>query len=276
MKIPTLPSPVAAPRLHAAASLLALLAATASAQTQPAGTTSEPAEAPAASLTANLALTSNYISRGFTQSWGRPAIQGGFDFAHPSGIYLGTWASSISGTEYRGGNLEWDLYGGYSGSAGPLGYTVGYYYYAYPGTSSPAIEGRKYNYAEVKLGLSYGIAALNTYVVTTKDWFGTVDNGRGSGYVDLSVNPDLGHGYTLLMHYGYGWVRRTSAANWHDWKLGLSKAFDGGWTLTGAYTQARDKNDYWTGADYSRDATGGTLTRDLGKAAYVVTIAKSF
>jgi len=227
-------------------------------------------------ITANVALTSDYISRGFTQTWGRPALQGGFDYVNPNGLYLGTWLSSLSGTEYRGGSVEWDLYGGYSSTVGPLGYTVGAYYYAYPGTSSPLIDGRKYDYAEIKLGISYSVAALNYYYVATNDWFGTVDNGRGSGYVDLSVNPDLGNGFTLLMHYGAGWVKNTAAANWQDWKLGVSKAFEGGWTVTGAYTQAKDKNDYWTGANFSKDSTGNTYERRLGQAAYVLTISKAF
>ena len=234
------------------------------------------AEAAASPVTGNIAITSNYISRGFTQTWSRPALQGGFDYAHPSGLYAGTWLSSISGTEFRGGSLEWDLYGGYSGTAGPLGYTTGLYYYAYPGSSSPLIDGRKYNYGELKLGVSYQFASLNYFYVVTKDWFGTVDNGRGSGYLDLSVNPDLGNGYTLLMHVGVGEVRRSSEANWKDYKVGVSKAFDGGWTLTGVFTKATDKNDYWTGADFSKDSTGNTYTKDLGKGVFVVTLGKTF
>ena len=48
-----------------------------------------------------------------------PAIQGGFDYAHASGVYLGTWGSSVSGNQYLGGNgMEWDLYGGYTQALG--------------------------------------------------------------------------------------------------------------------------------------------------------------
>jgi uncharacterized protein (TIGR02001 family) len=235
--------------------------------------------APAATgwpVTANIALTSNYISRGFTQTWGHAALQGGFDYANPNGLYLGTWLSSLSGTEYKGGTVEWDLYGGYTGTVGPLGYVVGAYYYAYPGTSSPLIGGHKYDYAEIKLGASYKFASLNYYYTATQDWFGTVNDGRGSGYVDLSVNPDLGNGYTLLLHYGDGWIAHHAEANWQDWKVGVSKAFDGGWTLTGAYTEAKDKNGYWTGLDFKNDPNGAPSDMRLGKAAFVVTISKTF
>ena len=47
-------------------------------------------------ITANVSLTSDYRYRGISQSNLQPAIQGGFDYAHPSGFYIGNWNSSIS------------------------------------------------------------------------------------------------------------------------------------------------------------------------------------
>ena len=79
--------------------LLAALAAPAMAQTAaPAAAESAPAAAPAAApaLTANIGLVSDYVFRGLTQTNGRPAIQGGIDYAHSSGFYVGTWLSNIS------------------------------------------------------------------------------------------------------------------------------------------------------------------------------------
>ena len=38
------------------------------------------------SFSANVGLTSNYIFRGISQTGGKPALQGGFDYAHSSGI----------------------------------------------------------------------------------------------------------------------------------------------------------------------------------------------
>lgn len=43
----------------------------------------------------NVALTSDYIFRGISQTQGDPAIQGGLDVAHESGLYIGTWASNV-------------------------------------------------------------------------------------------------------------------------------------------------------------------------------------
>ncbi|MDD3529832.1 MAG: TorF family putative porin, partial [Gallionellaceae bacterium] len=45
------------------------------------------------SITGNLAFVSDYAFRGISQTDEDPAIQGGFDYAHASGFYLGVWGS---------------------------------------------------------------------------------------------------------------------------------------------------------------------------------------
>src|SRR5258708_7371651 len=75
-------------------------------------------------FTGNVGLFSQYIFRGLTQTSGKPALQGGADYAHSSGLYVGTWLSNVSwisdtaiqsgGTAgARNSSLEWDMYGGY-------------------------------------------------------------------------------------------------------------------------------------------------------------------
>ena len=71
---------------------IAALAGGALAQSAPA-----PAPAPATSpITANVTVVNDYRYRGMTQSNFKPAIQGGFDYSHESGFYIGNWNSSIS------------------------------------------------------------------------------------------------------------------------------------------------------------------------------------
>jgi uncharacterized protein (TIGR02001 family) len=258
------------------ASAIALAAALAtSAQAQTAAPEAAPA-AEALPITGNFAITSNYVSRGFTQSWSKPAIQGGVDYAHASGFFVGTWLSSISGTEFRGGSSEWDIYAGYAGTLGDIGYTAALYQYLYQGSTSPFVEGRKYDYTEVKLGVSKGIFSFNTFITVSDDYFGTFDKGRGSLYLDLNANPDLGNGYTLLTHIGVGALAKHSYANWVDYKVGVSKALPGNWTLTGAVTYAQDKDKFWTGSDFAADSTGNTYTKRLGKTALALTLGKTF
>ena len=55
-----------------------------------------PKEEPEFTLSGNLTIASDYRFRGFTQTDYQPAIQGGVDFAHKSGFYLGNWNSNVS------------------------------------------------------------------------------------------------------------------------------------------------------------------------------------
>ena len=46
-------------------------------------------------FTGNVGLFNQYIFRGLTQTDGKPALQGGFDYVHASGFYAGVWGSNI-------------------------------------------------------------------------------------------------------------------------------------------------------------------------------------
>ncbi len=103
-----------------------------------------PPPAPDYTLTANVGLFSQYSFRGIAQTAGKPAVQGGFDWAHSSGFYLGTWGSNISWLEdfgaYTRSSLEWDFYGGYKNNfpgSEDWSYDVGTLYYYYPGSRNP-------------------------------------------------------------------------------------------------------------------------------------------
>src|SRR5436309_8446048 len=59
------------------------------------------------SLTGNVALVGDYRFRGLSQTYTQPAVQGGVDFTHVSGAYLGTWGSNVSGNQFLNrGSLE--------------------------------------------------------------------------------------------------------------------------------------------------------------------------
>ena len=91
-------------------------------------------------ITGYAALVSDYRFRGLSQSAGDPAIQGSININHSSGFYVGTWASSI---EFKNlgpipdsvyGNLEVDVYGGWTGTLGSaVTGDIGVTYLMYPG-----------------------------------------------------------------------------------------------------------------------------------------------
>jgi uncharacterized protein (TIGR02001 family) len=241
--------------------------------------------AAAPALTANVTIASQYVSRGFRQTWGKPALQGGFDYAHPSGLFAGTWMSSVSNRFIESATVEWDLYGGYGGTAGDLGYTGQIYYYVYPGAEMSLTKTR-YNYGEALASLTYKWLNVKYWLTYTPDYFGYnsatlgIGNGRhsrGSGYLDLNGTFDLGSGYSLLLHYGNERVRNFSAYSFQDGKIALSKVLDGGWTVTGAVTKGWGKNGV-----YDRYTTGVLNSAGVAEvsnplaATLVLSLTKTF
>ncbi|HVL55380.1 MAG TPA: TorF family putative porin, partial [Burkholderiaceae bacterium] len=126
-------------------------------------------------LTANVALVSDYRFRGISQSFRQPALQGGFDWAHPSGAYLGNWNSSVSGIQYpNGASLETDFYGGYkfdiaTGVTADVGGILYYYPGAYYSGFAPARP--RFTNFEVYGGVGVGPFTAKLYVSAT-DFFG--------------------------------------------------------------------------------------------------------
>lgn len=228
-------------------------------------------------VTTTVTLASQYVSRGIRQTWGRPALQLGVDYVHPSGWSAGSWASTISDRFVEGGRVEWDLYGGYTGATGPFGYSLMAYYYLYPGARISA-TGTRFNYGELAAGITWKSFYAKYNRTVTRDFFG-ITNARGTGYLDVGLNHDLGGGYVLNLHAGDGRVAGTGNDdwNWRDAKAGLTRGFDGGWSVAAAYTRA------WGATDaYDRYTTGmprgdGALAvSNPAKGTVVVSVSRTF
>ena len=231
----------------------------------------EAAPTPEHSLTGNVGLFSSYRFRGLDQTMGKPALQGGFDYAHSSGVYLGNWNSNVSEYAYLpGANLEMDFYGGYKTTFGDFGIDVGGLYYYYPGSEGAAMglkSGTVHN-GEVYVGASWKFVSLKySYAVT--DYFNTPDT-KGTYYLDLSANYDLGDGWGVNGHVGKLDLKNSSAGDYNDWKLGVTKDISGyvvGLSYVG--TDA-DKVAYqWTNT-----STGKSIY--AGKNTVVLSVSKAF
>ena len=53
-------------------------------------------------IAGNLTLITDYRFRGISQTFMKPAIQGGIDYSHASGFYLGNWNSNESSDTFNG------------------------------------------------------------------------------------------------------------------------------------------------------------------------------
>lgn len=198
-------------------------------------------------LAFNVGATTDYRFRGISQSRLDPALFGGVDFAHKSGFYLGVWASSIKWIKDAGGNAdaEIDIYGGYKGSAGDIGYDDGLLRYQYP-SHNLAISP---NTTEVYGALTFGpVTAKYSHALTNTFGFA---NSKNSGYLDLSATFDLGSGFSIVPHIGHQRIAGTGNGifSYSDYALTLNYDFGNGLVASAAAigTDAR-KTSYFTPA----------------------------
>ena len=88
-----------------------------------------------AELTGNIGVVSKYVLRGITNNTesDTATLQGGFDYSHKSGVYVGYWGSGLDyadkGVAVTG--FENDIYGGYKMKAGPVDLDFGLIHYIY-------------------------------------------------------------------------------------------------------------------------------------------------
>ena len=147
----------------------------------------------AAEFEGNIALSSEYMWRGMTQSDGEAAVSGGFDISGESGAYFGVWGSNV---EYGDdATMELDYYFGYAGETeGGLSYDIGYLLYDFPGAD--------YDAEEIYLGLGYSYFGV-TYYAGQDDAPDNVEFSVSLGETGLGLTigdyDDVGQ-YTILAY----------------------------------------------------------------------------
>lgn len=263
------------------AGMSASIAQTSTAATEPTANAVTPSP-----LSANVTLTNDYRYRGISQSNFRPAIQGGFDYAHSSGFYIGNWNSSISwisdAASAAGNNatapVEMDFYGGFK-YEWSKGFTadIGVLQYYYPTTNLSAFAANP-NTTELYAAQNFTFNALTGYLKfswAASTLFGTA-NSAGSNYTDLTANYDTGYwGLSLNAHVGYQYVAgkvadsgisNSSLYSYTDWKLGVTKDFGSGLSGSMAYVGTNAKDGSYVNPQL----------QNLGKGGFLISLTKTF
>ncbi len=227
---------------------------------------------PEHTLTANVTFTTNYKFRGQDQvttrtSAVKPALQGGFDYAHASGFYLGNWNSSVNFNPNT--SLESDIYGGYKFGMGDFTFDVGAISYLYPGLSSA-------NTGEIYGGVGWGPLSFKYSHTITKGYFGTgraTSDGDGTSYINLAYAQEVMPKVTLKASVGHtnfkAAVNRAGTPDFSDYSVGAAYDLGNGFSLGGAFVGATKKNNP------AFNYTAGGQTRSLNKSAFIVSITKA-
>lgn len=183
------------------------------------------------SFSANVTLTTDYRFRGISQTENDLALQGGFDAAHESGFYVGTWASNLAGWgTFGGSNLELDLYGGYATEISGLAVDLGVVWYVFPGGLDRTSYGEFYGSVGKEFG-PVGMTVGANYAFP-QDALSLNDDKEDNIYVYTNADIALGESpFSLSGHLGYtdgnpengpnGWVP-SPTGTYLDWSLGVS------------------------------------------------------
>ncbi|HSR63917.1 MAG TPA: TorF family putative porin [Gammaproteobacteria bacterium] len=205
-------------------------------------------------FSANVALTTDYLFRGISQTNSNPAIQGGFDYSYtPFGFYAGVWASNLEFNSGSGdeASIEIDYYGGFAGEfANGITWDIGGLYYHYPSTNDDDAGNPDLDYVEAYANLGYTFSdiqfepAVGVGVAYSPDFFGEDDDGV---YVNGTLGLSLPYGIGLDFLVGYQDVEGDKLTpggfDYVHYSIGLNKDILGPINASLSWNDAGDEDD---------------------------------
>jgi uncharacterized protein (TIGR02001 family) len=165
-------------------------------------------------ITGSVALTSDYVFRGVTQTLNEPAIQGSLDYTNES-FYAGVWGSNVDfGVDE---SIEIDVYAGVRPTLGPVSFDFGIVGYFYPGSTDVFGE---YDYIEGKAAASVTPAenlTLGAALYYSPDFF--LETGDAV-YGEINAVYAFTEAFSVSGAYGYQDV--DLVGDYDTWNLGAS------------------------------------------------------
>lgn len=209
-----------------------------------------------AAVTGNVGVVSDYLARGLDQTGG-VTVQGGIDYNHQSGFYVGSVFSNAkwydkTGDGQNDASYEWDFYAGYAGKIGALGYDIGVLNIGYPDES-------KYNTTEVYAGLNTAFSELAyPTAVSAKVYYSPDRNAylpdpkkqdEAGWYSTAQADIQLKKGLTLTPQVGYAFgpaLEKEKVGGLDDfinYSLTLNKSLSDGFSASFAFVDTDIKGD---------------------------------
>jgi uncharacterized protein (TIGR02001 family) len=193
----------------------------------------------------SVALTTDYLLRGISQSNGAAAIQGDLHYRTPKGWFVGVWSSTVDVDEADGTTAELNLYAGHAWQPADdwsISVTVGRY--AYPWNTRSQL----YEYDELKALAAYRDLVFASFSLSPDTPLETelVSHRHTASSGELAVRLPLCRRISASAGVGrYSLHGGNGAAYWY-WSSGLSYDFQP-WQLEAGYFDASD--EAWTLVD---------------------------
>ncbi len=174
-------------------------------------------------VSANIALTSDYVFRGVSLSDG-PAVQGGFDYTDDL-WYAGVWGSNVVE------GIELDIYAGFTPTTGPVEWDLGLIAYFYPGADDDDAE---FDYLELKAG---GTVSLSEQFSVGGAFYWAPENYGDTGeaiYIEINGEFSVNDALVFSGAFGNQSIEDPDGPfglagedDYNTWNLGGALAFHG-------------------------------------------------
>lgn len=161
-------------------------------------------------VTMTATLATDWLNRGRTLN-GAPTVQGSFDVAHESGLYVGVWGGSFAGSA---GGSEFDYYVGYGSSlTEEFSFDVNLATYTYPKTGW-----------DDDLELSVSVSGYNATLGAKRRFKADTEK---QNYIFVGYDVELPAGFGLSLNVGHTDMDDDAAADYVDYGVAISKTIAG-------------------------------------------------
>lgn len=215
-------------------------------------------------LSASVALTTDYVFRGISQTAENPALQGSFDLSYNI-FYAGVWGSNI---DFGGGpygqdiaNIELDWYAGIKPTWGKFEFDIGGIYYTYPGAYDP---GGQFDYFELKTGIS---RTFDKFTIGVTNYWSPENFGETGNNDVIEVGASYSFNKVWIFDpsisglYGHQWGEKSAGGVDYDyWNVGLSLGFAEKFTLDVRYWDSNLSGCQQSGLFSCDERAVGTLS----------------
>lgn len=209
-------------------------------------------------LGGSVALTTDYLLRGVSQSNGSPALQADLHYQTPSGWLAGLWASSVDLDPEDGRTAELNVFFGYSRPlAGDWSMKLVAVHYAYPDNTPAGL----YNYDELIAGATYRDLLFMTVAAspnTPHEIAPGIARDHTAFSYDLALRYPLQGTWSALGGLGYYDLKGPNGAGYAYWSAGVGYDFDP-WHLEMAWFGTTPAAEALFDADTPRSHWAATL-----------------
>lgn len=172
----------------------------------------------AAEITASISLTTDYVYRGYSKTEQHPTVQGGVEYVHDSGPFIGLWGSGVDFGDDRHfddtANFELSPYLGLGRTLGTNWYgDLTFTRYLYDGD----VYGQDYDYNELYFSLHYQ-DWISVAIAYSNDAYATDETGLA---YELHGRYGILDGLVASAGVGYNDAEDALGEDYAYWNVGM-------------------------------------------------------